>query len=124
LKENKQPYILIGFGRWGTFDTSLGIPVKWDNISGAQVIIETGLKDFQIEHSQGSHFFQNITTANIGYFFINFKSKEDTIDWNWLSEQENIIADYQYVRHIRIDNPFYIRIDGRKREGIIFKPEM
>jgi CheY-like chemotaxis protein len=124
LKENKQPYILIGFGRWGTFDTSLGIPVKWDNISGAQVIIEAGLKDFQIEHSQGSHFFQNITTANIGYFFINFKSKEDTIDWNWLSEQENIIADYQYVRHIRIDNPFYIRIDGRKREGIIFKPEM
>ena len=124
LKENKQPYILIGFGRWGTFDTSLGIPVKWDNISGAQVIIEAGLKDFQIEHSQGSHFFQNITTANIGYFFINFKSKEDIIDWNWLSEQENIIADYQYVKHIRIDNPFYIRIDGRKREGIIFKPEM
>ena len=124
LKENQQPYILIGFGRWGTFDTSLGIPVKWDNISGAQVIIEAGLKDFQIEHSQGSHFFQNITTANIGYFFINFKSKEDIIDWNWLSEQENIIADYQYVKHIRIDNPFYIRIDGRKREGIIFKPEM
>jgi len=124
LKQKKKPYILIGFGRWGTFDTSLGIPVRWDNISGAQVIIEAGLKDFQIDHSQGSHFFQNITTANIGYFFINFKSKEDTIDWNWLSEQENIITDYQYVKHIRTDNPFYIRIDGRKRKGIIFKPEM
>ncbi len=124
MKEKKKPYILIGFGRWGTFDTSLGIPVRWDNISGAQVIIEAGLKDFQIDHSQGSHFFQNITTANIGYLFVNFKSKEDMIDWNWLSEQENIISDYQYVKHIRTDNPFYIRIDGRKREGTIFKPEM
>jgi len=123
LKEKKRPYILIGFGRWGTFDTSLGIPVRWDNISGAQVIIEAGLKDFQIDHSQGSHFFQNITTANIGYLHVKFKSEEDMIDWKWLSEQENTVTDYQYVKHIRTVNPFYIRIDGRKREGTIFKPE-
>jgi CheY-like chemotaxis protein len=122
LKEKKKPYILIGFGRWGTFDTSLGIPVKWDNISGAQVIIEAGLKDFQIDHSQGSHFFQNITTANVGYLYVDFKSKEDLIDWNWLSEQENVISEYEYVKHVRIQNPLYVRIDGRKREGIIFKP--
>ncbi|MHA1944902.1 MAG: PEP/pyruvate-binding domain-containing protein [Candidatus Hodarchaeales archaeon] len=123
LKEKKRPYILIGFGRWGTFDTSLGIPVQWDNISGAQVIIEAGLKDFQIDHSQGSHFFQNITTANIGYLHVKFKSEEDMIDWKWLSEQESTVADYQYVKHIRTANPFYIRIDGRKREGTVYKPE-
>ena len=123
LKEEKRPYILIGFGRWGTFDTSLGIPVKWDNISSAQVIIEAGLKDFQIDHSQGSHFFQNITTANIGYLHVKFKSEEDMIDWKWLSEQENTLADYQFVKHIRTVKPFYIRIDGRNREGTIFKPE-
>ena len=81
MKEAKTPYVLVGFGRWGTFDSSLGIPVKWYQISGAQVIIEAGLKDFQIEHSQGSHFFQNITTANIGYLFVNYKSKTDLIDW-------------------------------------------
>ncbi len=124
LREKKRPYILIGFGRWGTFDTSLGIPVKWDNISGAQVIIEAGLKDFQIDHSQGSHFFQNITTANIGYLYIKFKSENDMIDWDWLSNQENTITEYQYVKHIRTNNPFYIHIDGRKREGIIFKPDL
>ncbi|MHA2029142.1 MAG: PEP/pyruvate-binding domain-containing protein, partial [Candidatus Kariarchaeaceae archaeon] len=123
LKEKKRPYILIGFGRWGTFDTSLGIPVKWDNISSAQVIIEAGLKDFQIDHSQGSHFFQNITTANIGYLYVKFKSEEDMIDWKWLSEQENTVFEYQYVKHIRTANPFYIRIDGRKREGTIYKPD-
>jgi hypothetical protein len=81
------------------------------------------LKDFQIDHSQGSHFFQNITTANIGYLHVKFKSEEDMIDWKWLSEQENTVTDYQYVKHIRTVNPFYIRIDGRKREGTIFKPE-
>ncbi|UCG89805.1 MAG: hypothetical protein JSU57_04930, partial [Candidatus Heimdallarchaeota archaeon] len=74
LQSQGIPYILLGFGRWGTFDRFLGIPVKWNHISSAQVIIETGLEDFQVEHSQGSHFFQNITTANIGYFFIKFKS--------------------------------------------------
>ncbi|MHA2108091.1 MAG: PEP/pyruvate-binding domain-containing protein [Candidatus Hodarchaeales archaeon] len=124
LKKTDTPYILIGFGRWGTFDSSLGIPVKWPHISGAQVIIEAGLKDFQVEHSQGSHFFQNITTANIGYLFNNFKSKNDLIDWQWLSEQETIVEDMVFFRHVRVPNPFYVRIDGRKREGLILKPDL
>lgn len=121
LKTEGVPYILIGFGRWGTFDTSLGIPVKWNNISGAQVIIETGLEDFQIEHSQGSHFFQNITTANIGYLFVNIKAKGDFIGWDWLSTQ-TVVEETTYFRHIQVTKPFYVRIDGRKREGIILKP--
>jgi hypothetical protein len=76
LQDKKIPYILLGFGRWGTFDPFLGIPVKWNHISGAQVMIETGLENFHVEHSQGSHFFQNITTANIGYFFIKYSDRK------------------------------------------------
>jgi hypothetical protein len=122
LNKTKTPFVLVGFGRWGTFDSSLGIPVKWHEISGAQVIIEAGLKDFQIEHSQGSHFFQNITTANIGYLFVNYKSKIDSIDWEWLSNQK-AINETRYLRHVRVSRPLYIRIDGRRREGLILKPE-
>ncbi|MFX0013338.1 MAG: PEP/pyruvate-binding domain-containing protein [Promethearchaeota archaeon] len=115
-------YILLGFGRWGTFDRFLGIPVKWNNISAAQVIIETGLEDFHVEHSQGSHFFQNITTANIGYFFIKYNSKKDFIDWNWLKNQRKYGTETKYIRHIRTEKPLLVVIDGRRREGMIVKP--
>ncbi|MFX1284599.1 MAG: PEP/pyruvate-binding domain-containing protein [Promethearchaeota archaeon] len=123
LRNQKVPYILLGFGRWGTFDRFLGIPVKWNHISGAQVLIETGLADFHVEHSQGSHFFQNITTANIGYFFIKYNSKKDFIDWDWLNSQKNIVIETEFIRHIRTKDPLLVMIDGRKREGIIVKPE-
>ncbi len=124
LKKRETPYILIGFGRWGTFDSSLGIPVKWHHISGAKVIIEAGLENFQVEHSQGSHFFQNITTANIGYLFVNYKSKSDYVDWQWLSEQEEVVDEQVFFKHVRVHNPFYVRIDGRNREGLILKPDL
>jgi len=122
LQNQETPYILIGFGRWGTFDPFLGIPVKWNHISGAKVLIETGLEDFHVEHSQGSHFFQNITSANVGYFFIKYNSKKDFIDWDWLNSQTNIVIETEYIRHIRIINPFLVMIDGRRREGMIIKP--
>ncbi|MFW9903344.1 MAG: PEP/pyruvate-binding domain-containing protein [Candidatus Thorarchaeota archaeon] len=122
LQNQRIPYILLGIGRWGTFEQFLGIPVKWNHISGAQVIIETGLENFQVEHSQGSHFFQNITSANIGYFFIKYKSKKDFIDWHWLKSCQNIITETDFVRHIRVKSPFLVIIDGRKREGMIIKP--
>jgi len=122
LQDKKIPYILLGFGRWGTFDPFLGIPVKWNHISGAQVMIETGLENFHVEHSQGSHFFQNITTANIGYFFIKYKSKKDFIDWDWLNSQKKIVTETRYIRHIRAEKPFLVMIDGRRREGMIIKP--
>ncbi len=122
LRNQGAPYILLGFGRWGTFDRFLGIPVEWNHISGAQVIVETGLEDFQVEHSQGSHFFQNITTANIGYFFIKYNSKKDFIDWDWLTSQKDIVTETEYIRQIRTKKPFFVLIDGRKREGMIVKP--
>ncbi|MHA2244268.1 MAG: PEP/pyruvate-binding domain-containing protein [Candidatus Hodarchaeales archaeon] len=122
LLDQEIPYILLGFGRWGTFDRFLGIPVKWNNISGAKVIIETGLENFHVEHSQGSHFFQNITTANIGYFFTKYGSKKDFIDWDWLKNQRKIVKETEYIRHIRTESPFLIIIDGRRREGTIIKP--
>ncbi|MFX0125294.1 MAG: PEP/pyruvate-binding domain-containing protein [Candidatus Hodarchaeota archaeon] len=122
LQNQGAPYILLGFGRWGTFDRFLGIPVKWNHISGAKVIIETGLEDFQVEHSQGSHFFQNITTANIGYFFIKYNSKKDFIDWDWLKSSKAIVTETDFIRHIRVERPFLVVIDGRKREGMIIKP--
>ncbi len=122
LDTNNIPYILIGPGRWGTFDPFLGIPVKWNNICGAKVMIETGLKNFQIDHSQGSHFFQNITTANIGYFYIKYTSDKDHIDWNWLENSKSIVKETQFIRHIRVDEPFLVIIDGKKREGKIIKP--
>ncbi|MFX0186051.1 MAG: PEP/pyruvate-binding domain-containing protein, partial [Candidatus Hodarchaeota archaeon] len=122
LHYKKIPYILLGFGRWGTFDPFLGIPVKWNHISGAQVMIETGLENFQVEHSQGSHFFQNITTANIGYFFIKYNSKKDFIDWDWLNNQKKIVTETKFIRHIRTEEPFLVMVDGRRREGMIIKP--
>ncbi|NHJ01707.1 MAG: hypothetical protein EAX86_06160 [Candidatus Heimdallarchaeota archaeon] len=122
LSDQNAPYVLLGFGRWGTFDRFLGIPVKWNNISSAKVIIEAGLPDFQIEHSQGSHFFQNITTANIGYLYTKFNSEEDLIDWDWLKQPNLMIDETEFVRHIRSNNSFYIRIDGKKRQGSIVKP--
>ena len=98
LLDQEIPYILLGFGRWGTFDRFLGIPVKWNNISGAKVMIETGLENFHVEHSQGSHFFQNITTANIGYFFIKYGSKKDFIDWDWLKNQKKIVNETEFLK--------------------------
>jgi hypothetical protein len=117
-KKNKH-FVLIGFGRWGTSDKHLGIPVKWHNISRAQVIIETGLKDFQIEHSQGSHFFQNITTANIPYFFCKYGDKKSFIDWEWLNNSKCVVSEYKFIKHIQTPSSFTIIANGKTREGFI-----
>ena len=120
LDENKQ-YILIGFGRWGTADRFLGIPVKWNNISGVATIIESELEDFKVDFSQGSHFFHNISTSNIGYLHIKHKSTKHFIDWLWLNEQETV-NDMDFIKHIRVKNPLAILIDAHRREGMIIKP--
>ncbi|MHA1215127.1 MAG: PEP/pyruvate-binding domain-containing protein [Candidatus Hodarchaeales archaeon] len=121
LSNEKRPYILIGFGRWGTFDRFLGIPVKWHNISGARVMIEAGLEDYQIEHSQGSHFFQNITTANIPYFYIKHGS-DDFLDWEWLQNPKYIIKKLKYICLVRTKQPFLVIANGKTRKGHITKP--
>ncbi len=121
LVKNTIPYILIGFGRWGTADRFLGIPAKWNNLSGAKIIIEAELEGFQVDFSQGSHFFQNIITSNIGYFHLKHDSQDHKIDWHWL-EKQKVITETKYLKHIQVKSPLKIRIDAQKREGFIIKP--
>ena len=90
LLNEKRPYLLIGVGRWGSLDPWLGIPVNWEQIAGAKAIIETGFKDMSVEPSQGSHFFQNITSFMIGYFSVNEHKNQGFLDWEWLLNQPTI----------------------------------
>ncbi len=122
LIEQRRPYLLIGMGRWGSLDPWLGIPVKWDQISGARAIVEAGFKDMDVAPSQGSHFFQNITSFMVGYFTINSKVKEGFVDWEWLARQRAVKAK-NYVRHLRFDHPIVVKINGQQNKGIILKPE-
>ncbi|MBI4810021.1 MAG: histidine kinase [Ignavibacteriales bacterium] len=117
------PYLLIGIGRWGTLDPWLGIPVNWEQIAGARVIIEAGMKDMIVTPSQGSHFFQNITSFNVGYFTVNPENQQGYLDWDWLLKQNSkeVMA---YTRHIRFNKPLTIKINGHKSNGIILKPEV
>jgi hypothetical protein len=121
LFSDNKPSILVGFGRWGTSDRFLGIPAKWNNISSAKIIIETGLPDFQIDFSQGSHFFHNIVTSNIGYLHIKHNVEEQFINWEWFDKQE-VITDLEFVRHVRTKKPLVVRIDAQKNEGMIIEP--
>ncbi len=121
IKEEKN-YVLTGPGRWGSSDHWLGIPIKWPQISMARVIIESGLENYHIDPSQGTHFFQNLTSFRVGYFNINPHFREGFYDVNYLNSQP---AHYEteYLRHIRFEYPFKIQIDGRLNKGVIFKPE-
>jgi hypothetical protein len=122
LINQKRPYLLIGIGRWGSLDPWLGIPVKWDQIAGARGIIEAEFRDMEVDPSQGSHFFHNITSFRVGYFTVNSRRHDGFLDWPWLrslpAAEEKI-----YTRHIRLDVPVTIKIDGHRNKGIILKPE-
>ncbi len=115
------PYVLIGVGRWGSRDPWLGIPVTWDQVAGAKVIVEAGLRDFKVTPSQGSHFFQNLTTFNAGYFTVNPEDGDGHLDWDWLDAQPAASAN-AHVRHLRLAEPLLIKMNGRKGEGVILKP--
>jgi CheY-like chemotaxis protein len=119
--ENK-PYLLIGVGRWGSNDPWLGIPVEWDEISGARVIVEAGFRDFRVTPSQGSHFFQNLTAFQIGYFTVNPDAGEGSIDWEWLGKQHSVGKD-GCVRHLHFDQPLRVIMNSRNSQGVIFKPQ-
>ena len=121
LLEESRPYILIGMGRWGSMDPWLGIPVRWEQISGARVIVEAAFKDLDVEPSQGSHFFHNITSFMIGYFTIAAAADTDFIDWEWLQQQKPF-AKNQLVRHLRFNESLVVKMNGRKNKGIIYKP--
>jgi CheY-like chemotaxis protein len=122
LVSQHRPYLLIGVGRWGSLDPWLGIPVKWDQISGAKVIVEAGFKDMEVDPSQGSHFFHNITSFRISYFTVNSTTPDGFVDWGWLRSQP-IVEEKRFVRHIRLKHPVMAKVDGHQNKGIILKPE-
>jgi len=121
LSQQGLPYLLIGVGRWGSNDPWLGIPVEWDEISGARVIVEAGFRDFRVTPSQGSHFFQNLTAFQVGYFTVNPDAGEGFVDWPWLSAQETV-EEQGCVRHLHFDEPMLVVMNGRKTLGMVFKP--
>jgi len=118
VKEN-HPYLLIGFGRWGSSDPWLGIPIDWSQIAGAKVIVESTLFGINVELSQGSHFFHNLSSFNVCYFSINYDGKF-AIDWEWLNNQ-TLVNETEFVRHVKLNNPLKIKVDGRKGLGVIKK---
>jgi hypothetical protein len=120
LGEGKN-YILIGPGRWGSADPNLGIPVKWPQISAARLIVESGLEDYHIDPSQGTHFFQNLTSFRVGYFTINAFINEGSLDTAYLDKQKAVYED-EFIRHVRFDKPAVVAIDGKKNKGVVFKP--
>ena len=121
LSLENRPYLLIGLGRLGSNDPWLGIPVEWDEISGARVIVEAGFRDFRVIPSQGSHFFQNLMAFQVGYFTVNPDAGEGSVDWTWLAAQP-ATEESGCVRHLRFNDALLVVMNGKAREGMIFKP--
>ena len=111
-------YVLIGPGRWGSSDYWLGIPVKWPHISAARVIVETGLKNYHVDPSQGTHFFQNLTSFGVGYFTINTYTGDGVFQKEVLDAMP-AIEETEYVRHVRFERPLKIMMDGKKQQGVV-----
>jgi len=120
IKEGKN-YVLVGPGRWGSTDQWLGIPTNWTQISQARVIVEAGLENYRIDPSQGTHFFQNLTSFRVGYFTINPFINDGFYDLDFLNTQEAFYED-ELIRHIRFPSPIKIQVDGKNTKGVIFKP--
>jgi hypothetical protein len=118
LMDQGRPYLLIGFGRWGSADPWLGIPVDWGQICGAKVIIEATLPNMNVDPSQGSHFFHNISSFKVSYLSVRF-DRDRPVDWGWLGAQETV-AEMDFVRHARLRTPLRIKVDGRKGRGAIW----
>ena len=122
MNESGTPYLLVGVGRWGSNDPWLGIPVAWDQVSGARVIVEAGFRDLRVTPSQGSHFFQNLTAFQVGYFTVNPDAGEGFVDWQWLTSQP-ASEEHDCVRHLRLEAPLLVVMNGKVGRGSIFKPE-
>ena len=116
-------YVLVGPGRWGSSDPWLGIPVTWAQISEARLIVESGLENFRIDPSQGTHFFQNLTSFRVGYMTINPFIGDGTYDFAYLDKLPAVYED-EYVRHILFPQELTVRIDGKTNRGAVLKPEV
>jgi hypothetical protein len=119
---NDQGYVLIGPGRWGSNDPWLGIPVKWPQISAVRVIVESGLHHYRVDPSQGTHFFQNVTSFGVGYFTVNPYLNDGFVDFDFLDRQP-AVTETDLIRHVRFPCPVVIKMDGRKRRGVVLLPE-
>jgi hypothetical protein len=111
----QRSYVLIGFGRWGSSDPWLGIPVSWDQISGAKVIVESTRPEMNVELSQGSHFFHNISCLGVSYLSVRH-ADTGGIDWNRLQAAE-VVEETRFLRHVRVDAPLRVKVDGRSGRG-------
>jgi CheY-like chemotaxis protein len=120
LQAENRPYLLIGPGRWGSSHSWLGIPVAWSQISTARLIVETTLEDFVVEPSQGSHFFQNLTSFGIAYLSVNPFSQDGFVDWAWLDEQP-AAHETAFLRHVRLEHALEARLDGQVSRAAILK---
>ncbi len=119
LLADGRSYVLIGFGRWGSADPWLGVPVRWGEVGGARVLVEATLAGRSIEPSQGSHFFHNISSLGVSYFSVPAASG-DAIDWAWLTSRP-ALRETAWLRHVRLAAPLRVEVDGRTGRGIIFR---
>ena len=117
-RDEKRPYILVGPGRWGSSDPYLGVPVKWSHISEAKVIVECGIENFDVEPSQGTHFFQNVTSLGVGYLTINPFRGDGIFRQDRLDARE-ALYEGEYLRLVRFDRPLWVCIDGRSDRGMV-----
>ncbi len=114
-------YVLVGPGRWGSSDSWLGIPVKWPHISNARVIVECGLENYRVDPSQGTHFFQNLTSFGVGYFTVNPFKGDGWFDEDYLNALP-AVEETRFLRHVRFNDPLVIKMDGKKSLGVVLKP--
>ena len=117
LDEGKH-YVLVGPGRWGSSDTWLGIPVKWPNISAARVIVEAGLTNYRVDPSQGTHFFQNLTSFGVGYFTINAFMNDGIYNQDYLNSLP-AVEETKFLRWVRFEKPLTVKMDGKKKIGVV-----
>jgi len=120
--EQKRGYVLVGPGRWGSSDHWLGIPVKWAQISAARVIVECGLPGYRVDPSQGTHFFQNLTSMGVGYFTIN-PYRQDGLFNKAVLDAMPAVEETAHVRHVRFEKPLTVMMDGVKQQGVVLLPE-
>ena len=120
--EEGRGYVLVGPGRWGSSDPWLGIPVKWPHISGARLIAEVALKNYRVDPSQGTHFFQNLTSFGVGYFTIDSNVHQGLFRKDVLDAMATV-SETEHVRHVRFDHPVRIMMDGKRQEGVVLMPE-
>jgi hypothetical protein len=117
LRDQKRPFLLIGFGRWGSSHSSLGIPVDWSQISGARAIVEATLPEMNVELSQGSHFFHNLSSFRASYFMVQH-GRPFGINWDWLNRQP-VVHETELIRHVRPSDRLSVLVDGRTARGVI-----